>query len=100
MRVRRGSEREEEAGMGATGRKKREKLSSMSVRRSQTSCVLVSIREKKTGFMSSASYVQQEKVGPNLDVQTVWDLEQKEEKRERGGSCFSSLKTWSSCTAA
>lgn len=45
--------------------------------------------------MSSASHVQQEKMGPYLGVQTVWDLEQKR-RRERGGSWFSSLKTWSS----
>lgn len=62
--------------MGATGRKKREKLSSMPGWKNQTGCVLVSIRKRRDSC-------QQERMGPYLGVQTVWDLEQKEEKRER-----------------
>lgn len=33
--------------------------------------------------MSSAPPVQQERLGPYVGVQTVWDLEHKEEKSER-----------------
>lgn len=42
------------------------------------------LRQEKKGFLSSASHVRRKKMGPYLGVQTVWDLEQKEEKREVG----------------
>lgn len=81
--------------MVATGRKKGEEPSSGGIRQAAAR-----LYREKEGFMSSEPRAQPEKmVAVFLGVQTVdarfcdsvWDLAEKEERREGGGSWFSCL---------